>query len=276
MPPRAQTGLIVAAGAMLGVLGAARCVHREAPQPRRVCERWRPAEPPLATAPADQETADAVAKSGVEYAACPAPLQSFYLLTRPGRRELSTADEEDALLAALAEEGFAQATVGSCICPEVKWKACAKLVVQAGDAPLAPSGLAASLAAAGRKRALGRINLRLEVELALPVSPLGLRCATSDPGCGPIPHDPTACIEDILHPERSRQPIDEESRGACGHDGECAVVGCHQVCGPANERSATETRCRKKGRIVDPERQRLLDRALCGCVRGRCSWFVEG
>jgi hypothetical protein len=227
-------------------------------------------KPRLPSVPVDQATIDAVARTGVEYTPCPAPVSSFYLLTRAGRDEPWRTDDQEAVVEALAREGVAHPTVGTCICPSAKTKTCAKVVVQATEEPVAPTFFAARLATAGKTRGLEALSLRLEVEIGLP---LDWRCLPGDPTCGPLPYNPTTCPEDIYHAGRPRQPIDGPCRGACRHDGECAVVGCAKACGPARETRSDESACVGGGRTHLPERP-LID-SLCGCVGGRCTWFVE-
>jgi len=228
-------------------------------------------KPRLPSVPVDQATSDAVARTGVEYTPCPAPVSSFYLLTRAGRDEPWRTDDQEAVVNALAREGVAHPTVGTCICPSAKAKTCAKVVVQATEGPVAPTFFAARLARAGEARDLEGLSLRLEVEIGLP---LDWRCLPDDATCGPLPYNPTTCPDDIYRAGGPRQLVDGPSHGACRHDGECAIVGCANACGPARETRSDESACLGGRTHVQPER-RVID-SLCGCVDGRCAWFVAG
>jgi hypothetical protein len=100
------------------------------------------------------------------------------------------------------------------------------------------------------------------------------RCEASDPDCGPEPFRGT-CVAGLgFQPGVSRVPI---SRGhdpdrPCSFDGECVNSGCGYQCLSVQTLQAnTAYTC-----IGLPKVDALLDRALCGCVEGSCSWFTVG
>jgi hypothetical protein len=97
------------------------------------------------------------------------------------------------------------------------------------------------------------------------------RCEASDPDCGPEAFR-GVCVASLgFQPGVARRPIGRghDPNRPCSFDGECVNSGCGYQCLSVRtlERGTTFT-C-----IGHPATDALLDRALCGCVEGSCSWF---
>jgi hypothetical protein len=116
-----------------------------------------------------------------------------------------------------------------------------------------------------------RYPLRLSIETRARVPP---RCAADDPDCAPTTGD-GLCPELLgIRHGVARTPISSAlnvgvdlrayEQGRCRHDGDCIVGGCGQHCVAAGTHGFAST-C---------EGVPALESAACGCVRGRCRWFV--
>jgi hypothetical protein len=122
-----------------------------------------------------------------------------------------------------------------------------------------------------RDLARGPHPIRVSVTPSLPVAP---RCAADDPECGSIASG-GICPEALgIRPGAGRTPISTAvnagtdlrryESGRCRSDGDCVIGGCGQHCVAAGSFGFAST-CEGVG---------ALDSAACGCVRGRCRWFV--
>jgi hypothetical protein len=117
----------------------------------------------------------------------------------------------------------------------------------------------------------GAHGLRLSFEYHPPMS---ARCAANDPDCSPIVSG-NFCPEALgIRPGAGRTAISTAvnagmdlrryESGRCRSDGDCVLGGCGQHCVAIGSNSFAST-C---------EGVSALDAAACGCVRGRCRWFV--
>jgi hypothetical protein len=114
-------------------------------------------------------------------------------------------------------------------------------------------------------------GLRLSFEYQPPMS---ARCAPNDPDCSPVVGG-NVCPEALgIRTGGGRTPISTAvnagvdlrryESGRCRSDGDCVLGGCGQHCVAIGSNSFGST-C---------EGVSALDAAACGCVRGRCRWFV--
>jgi hypothetical protein len=113
--------------------------------------------------------------------------------------------------------------------------------------------------------------LRLSFEVSMPVPP---RCTSADPECGPIT-SAGVCPDSLgIRPGGGRTPISTAvnagmdlrayEQGRCRSDGDCVIGGCGSHCVAAGSHGFAST-C---------EGVSAIESAACGCVRGRCRWFV--
>jgi hypothetical protein len=100
----------------------------------------------------------------------------------------------------------------------------------------------------------------------------GPRCGAGDPECGPEPLDSSGSSCFFPSKPRKRLPPDGASQHAgrdraCGHDGECRIAGCADVC-VHYSLGRIRTTC---------EAPRWLDEKVwwCGCVESECSFFEQ-
>ena len=96
----------------------------------------------------------------------------------------------------------------------------------------------------------------------------GPRCTPDDPSCGPIPVARDKCPADVgYRPDTSRTVIFEQLHGgACAHDGDCDSGTCE---------SCFSTRESDRYIVGDCFFMTgMKPNALCGCVAGRCTFFV--
>jgi hypothetical protein len=93
------------------------------------------------------------------------------------------------------------------------------------------------------------------------VGAAGPRCEANDAKCKPEPY------EAAEYEPTSRRGAIEKTDGEpqCSWDGECKRSGCGNTC-------EVWTEAHRPGTCQD--RPELKD-ALCGCVDGRCAWFVQ-
>jgi hypothetical protein len=175
------------------------------------------------------------------------------------------------LRVALVREGVAQSTgVGQCCSAPGESLSPRALCVRIE----LPSGGPRPTAIAERFQAIARETrhpLRLSIETRPRVPP---RCTADDPDCAPTTGD--GLCPDLLGIRHgaARTPISSAlnagvdlrayEHGRCQHDGDCAVGGCGQHCAAVGTHGFAST-C---------EGVPALESAACGCVRGRCRWFV--
>jgi hypothetical protein len=103
------------------------------------------------------------------------------------------------------------------------------------------------------------------------------RCAAGDAACGPLPYEGSLaesgydCHDERVLAVAEWPELADRMRGytggACRHDGECLVAGCGNHCVSWEARVAEGT-CEGYSVLEDAP-------ALCGCVEGRCAWFVD-
>jgi hypothetical protein len=94
------------------------------------------------------------------------------------------------------------------------------------------------------------------------VGAVGPRCEADDPRCKPEPYEAAE-----YDPDGRRGLISAPAKGEpqCRWDGECKKSGCGNSCEPWTEAHRPGT-CDERAELHD---------ALCGCVEGRCGWFVQ-
>lgn len=101
------------------------------------------------------------------------------------------------------------------------------------------------------------------------------RCASSDPGCGPMPirgNSESVCYRPSQ--ERERLPASTgggearylDRRSACTHDGECNVNGCGNLC-TSFRAGSVESNCIGYDWLDEAQ--------FCGCIEGQCSFFKQ-
>jgi hypothetical protein len=91
------------------------------------------------------------------------------------------------------------------------------------------------------------------------------RCRYDDPNCGPIAFSHTCTT-----PARDRHAVAvPTNRGPCDGDGDCIVPACRDRCDSTRLLSTTTDTC-----DANPEIERKLATAQCGCVQGACAWFT--
>jgi hypothetical protein len=265
---RRAIGLAAVAGTCLAL--GLRCAHETIPCPttREVPRRWP--EPP-----SDPTTARAVEQTGFRYDRCAHGPR--YRLSRAGTRALSL-DElravKDHLLPPTS--GPSSTAIGICGCETGAKSAaesggevaplCLSIFLRAGD--LDPPALAALVAE--RLRSLSLDDAAVGVRVDLHAKP-GPRCSPDDPACGPIPVSRDKCPADVgYRPGASRTPVfrQPDGGGECAHDGECDSGTC-ESCFSTREidRSISGDCFYSSG---------MKANALCGCVSGRCTFFVPG
>jgi len=140
----------------------------------------------------------------------------------------------------------------------------------------------------------------VEIELTGRLKP---RCAADDPTCTPVP-EPHAG-GGFYDPGGKRAVLAKQAIGACEHDGDCVVAGCHdQTCSAWDLGSDSATSCLlgvaplacgsdhpaalpcdnacrsfnngsgpMHGEMCDD--QRPPSRVFCGCVDQQCVWFDQ-
>jgi hypothetical protein len=189
---------------------------------------------------------------------------------RAGARDAS--DEElQAALAALNERlraGGAPIATGLGLCCDHEERAAGARVVPClrvalGLCQMREQDLAAKLAEV-------MAGVPADVTIGVSVRTEGLvgpPCAPPERDCVPVPYEDAE-----YDPEGDRTPVAEAidpllgrlSAGHCAHDGECIRAGCGNQCvtwtmaGPGTCEGYTN-----------------MDDALCGCVDGTCTWFVQ-
>lgn len=177
----------------------------------------------------------------------------------------------EALRAALVHERAAEsAGVGICATAEgetlPQGAVCIRVDVR--DDSARPDVIAQRFVGAARN---GTTSFRLSFEFA---PRMRARCAANDPDCAPLVGG-GVCPEAIgIRPGAGRTAISTAvnagvdlrryESGRCRSDGDCVIGGCGQHCVAAGSPSFAST-C---------EGIEALDAAACGCVRGRCRWFV--
>jgi hypothetical protein len=94
------------------------------------------------------------------------------------------------------------------------------------------------------------------------VGAAGPRCEADDARCRPEPYEAAE-----YESGARRGAIEKKSDGEpeCSWDGECKRSACGNSC-------EVWTEAHRPGKC--DERPELHD-ALCGCVEGRCAWFVQ-
>jgi hypothetical protein len=113
--------------------------------------------------------------------------------------------------------------------------------------------------------------LRLSFSIDTPVPS---RCAADDQDCAPIV-GAQVCPEAVGFRQGAARSalstavnagmdLSRYESGRCRNDGECYVGGCGQHCVSISTRSFAST-C---------EGVEAIESAACGCVRGRCRWFL--
>ena len=97
-----------------------------------------------------------------------------------------------------------------------------------------------------------------------------LRCRADDPKCLPIPYDAAKYSQ-----SKTRKPIEGNpqteyngciNRGSCTHDGECRKNGCGNHCTTYQMPSFA---------AICPHYRGVMEKAFCGCVKKRCTWFTQ-
>ena len=105
-------------------------------------------------------------------------------------------------------------------------------------------------------------------EECLTSGPFSPRCLATDPSCGP---EPLRSFTGCYRPEAKRTVVlqlSQDRGNTCRHDGECAIVGCGNTCAPYTYYGIL-TNCLEPVALEDnPD-------SLCGCVEGRCAFFVQ-
>ena len=100
---------------------------------------------------------------------------------------------------------------------------------------------------------------------------LRIRCEKSAPKCLPVPYQNN---KTRYQPNKARIPISSSphpirngcvNRGACDHDGDCTVRKCGNHCVSYQVEVLNDV-CRL---YTD------FNRAFCGCVKKRCTWFNQ-
>ncbi|MFO0557437.1 MAG: hypothetical protein U0269_05410 [Polyangiales bacterium] len=177
----------------------------------------------------------------------------------------------EAIRVALVREHAAESTgVGVCATApgETLPSGAACVRVDVRDQSARPDVIAQRFAEVARA---GSAALRLSFEFQ---PRMGARCAANDPDCAPLVGN-GVCPEAIgIRPGGGRTAISTAvnagvdlrryESGSCRSDGDCAIGGCGQHCVAAGTASFAST-C---------EGIEALEAAACGCVRGRCRWFV--
>jgi len=237
-------------------------------------EPARPANAPIprrdACLAAPWVLADGPTESGLVRQTCALPDVRQVVFTRAGARA-ATDPELQAALAALNARlpaGQAVSGTGLGLCCDHAERPAGERVVPCLRVTL---GLC-QMHERDLVNALGEVLAGVPAEVTVGVSVrteglVGPRCAPPERDCVPVPYESAE-----YDPDGDRTPvadaIDEDlaglSHGACAHDGECMRAGCGNQCVPWTM-SGPGT-C---------EGYTNMDDALCGCVNGTCTWFVQ-
>jgi len=215
--------------------------------------------------------------NGWSAARCAGPPGASAYFIHDGARTL-TDDELFAVQRTIVASIGAGATtgIGGCCSPEVAARtkvACLK--IWTGLCVVSMSQLVDWVDDALRQHGLegGRMGVDISVGGAV-----GPRCEPNDPACGPLDaRDPYgAAVRSQPGCATGRVPLasghdpdapERVSAGQCTHDGECVIDSCESRCAAWNTASGGTTSCDDRGR--DEE-----EPAYCGCVSGRCAWFL--
>lgn len=257
--------ILVAATLLVGCRTSIRHETNPCPPARDV-----PRPPPAP--PSDAPTVHGVEQAGFRYEPC--TRGGRYRLIRAGKRALSM-DDLMAIKTGLLPPtpGPAWTSISDCACdgaPEAGGgtsRLCIAIRLRADD--LDPPAIAKLVA--GRLQSLSMDDAALGVRIDLHWKP-GPRCTPDNPACGPIPVARDKCPADVGYRADSTRVLvfqDQDPGGdQCRHDGECDSSFCE---------SCFSTR--ELDRTISGDcfyRSGMKPHALCGCVAGRCTFFVPG
>jgi hypothetical protein len=213
---------------------------------------------------------DRATDGGLVRQACGGPDERQAVLTRAGTRAAGD-EEQQAGLAALATRlraGQHVVATGLGLCCDHAVRPAGGRVVPCLRVSLGLCQMSERDLAALIDEALAGVPAEITIGVSVrPESLVGARRTPPDRDCVPVPWGSAE-----YHPEGDRTPVAAAidpllgrlSSGECAHDGECMRAGCGNQCVPWTM-SGPGT-C---------EGYTNMDDALCGCVEGTCTWFVQ-